>query len=239
MNSFILKIIAIVSMFCDHYGSGIIGHTTFLNMIGRLAFPIFAFQIAQGYIHTSDIKKYAFRLFVFSLISQAPFALFLSTFYDGFMLNVFFTMLLGILSIFCFDKIKNKYLGVLCVISITVVAELIKVDYGAYGVAIIFLFYIFSMLYNKKELPLKKKVLYKSLLVLVFVVITFLNYLDAFIQFPEYLNIYSMLMASTCFAIIPILFYNGKKGPSLKYLFYVFYPTHLLVLWAVHTYLLK
>ena len=70
MTSFVLKIIALITMFCDHFGDAFIGHTSALNVIGRIAFPIFAFQISEGYIHTKNIKKYIARLLIFAIISQ-------------------------------------------------------------------------------------------------------------------------------------------------------------------------
>lgn len=151
MTSFILKIIGILAMLCDHVGDSFIGHFSFLNLIGRIAFPIFAFQIVQGYINTHDLKKYAFRLFVFACISQIPFMLFLTTFYDSFYLNIFFTLLLGIICLYGYDKIKNKYLGLLFAILICTIAHFIQVDYGAYGVCVIFLFYFFSNAFSASE----------------------------------------------------------------------------------------
>ena len=70
MSSFVLKIIAVTTMLIDHSGYLIFGGFSFMNYIGRLAFPIFAFLITEGYIHTSNIKKYFFRLLVFAIISQ-------------------------------------------------------------------------------------------------------------------------------------------------------------------------
>jgi len=76
MSSFVLKIIAIITMFIDHVGYAIFGKFSFFNYIGRIAFPIFAFQISEGYSHTKDLKKYFLRLFIFAIISQVPFMLF-------------------------------------------------------------------------------------------------------------------------------------------------------------------
>lgn len=151
MTSFLLKLIGIVTMLCDHVGDSFIGHFSFLNLIGRIAFPIFAFQIVQGYMHTHNVKKYALRLFIFAFISQIPFMLFLSTFYDSYYLNIFFTLFLGVICLYGFDKIKNKYLGVLFAILICVVGHFIQVDYGAYGIAVIFIFYIFSNAFAANE----------------------------------------------------------------------------------------
>lgn len=92
-SSFALKIIAVICMLCDHLGDAIIKPFSFFNVIGRIAFPIFAFQITEGYIHTKDLKKYFKRLIIFAILSQIPFMLFLSTFTSPFTLNIFFTLL--------------------------------------------------------------------------------------------------------------------------------------------------
>ena len=76
MTSFVLKIIALISMFCDHFGDAFVKHFSFLNLIGRIAFPIFAFQISEGFSHTHNLKNYFIRLGAFALISQIPFSLF-------------------------------------------------------------------------------------------------------------------------------------------------------------------
>ena len=77
MSAFVLKIIAIITMFIDHIGYIFSnGKISYFNYIGRLAFPIFAFQISEGYLHTKNLKKYFLRLFLFALISQIPFMLY-------------------------------------------------------------------------------------------------------------------------------------------------------------------
>ena len=70
MTSFVLKCIAMVAMLIDHTSTAYFGYTTLFNVIGRIAFPIFAFQISEGYIHTKNLKKYFLRLFLFAVISQ-------------------------------------------------------------------------------------------------------------------------------------------------------------------------
>ena len=76
ISAFVLKIIAVITMTIDHSGYLIFGGSSFMNFIGRIAFPIFAFQITEGYTHTHNLKKYFLRLFAFALISQIPFMLF-------------------------------------------------------------------------------------------------------------------------------------------------------------------
>ena len=109
MTSFVLKIFAIITMFFDHLGYGIYGKISWMNYIGRLAFPVFAFQLTEGYSHTKDLKKYFSRLLIFAILSQIPFSLFHSIVSDDwFYLNIFFTLFMGLLSIFFFDKSPSK-----------------------------------------------------------------------------------------------------------------------------------
>ena len=94
MNAFHLKIIAVISMLFDHVGYFLnSGNFTFANYLGRLAFPIFAFQISEGYIHTKNLKKYLSRLGIFALISQIPFMLFEYSIGFDYTLNIFFIAL--------------------------------------------------------------------------------------------------------------------------------------------------
>ena len=221
MNSFVLKVIACVCMFCDHFGNAVFGSTTFLNYIGRFSFPIFCFQIVQGYIHTHNVKKYIIRLGVFSLISQIPFMLFYHFVFDSFSINVIFTLLFGLLTILIYDK-YNKFVGICSGLLLATISEVCCFDYGFFGVFIIFMFYL-----------LRDK---KITMTIVFVISVIINFLIPIIKIGlpfSYLflgNKYSLLMFFTCFAIIPILLFNGKKGKDAKYLFYIFYPTHLLIL---------
>ena len=87
MDLFWLKIIGIITMFIDHYHF-VIGGSLILNIIGRLAFPIFAFSLNEGYFHTSNLKKYLIRLFIFAIIIQIPAILFKL----NYPVNIFFTL---------------------------------------------------------------------------------------------------------------------------------------------------
>lgn len=207
-------------MLCDHAGYAFLGSFSFFNLIGRIAFPIFAFQIVQGYIHTSNLKKYALRLLIFACISQIPFMLFLSTFSNNLYLNIFFTLFLGVICLYGFDKIKNRYLKVLFVVLICILAHFMQVDYGAYGVLSIFVFYIFSKIFPNKYI-----------MCIFFILITIAKYLPNIIAYPSIYYVYIGCIIFTCISLIPICTYNGKKGTDVKYLFYAFYPVHLLILY--------
>ena len=244
MTSFALKIVALISMFCDHFGAAFYsGQLSYLNLIGRIAFPIFAFQISEGYIHTKNIKKYFVRLTIFALISQVSFSLFVHKFYNAsiFSLNVFFTLLLGLLAIYLYDYIiqlfnKNKenfvqsnkmvnvlqgiskFIGLIVVLLIGIIAETLDTDYGLWGVILVFVFYLFK---NRKLLT-----------TISFFILCALKYIESYIL-SNFNSIYLILALFTFLSIIFIDSYNGKQGKKIKYLLYIFYPLHLLLLYFI------
>lgn len=201
MDLFILKMIGIVTMFTDHWYH-VIGGSEVLNIIGRTAFPIFAFSLGEGYVHTKNLKKYLLRLFLFAIIIH------LMIFYMNYSLNIFFTLFTGLLIISLYHSKKINILpkiiiiGILCYISVK-----FDFDYGIYGILTIMIFHFF-----RQD---KIKITISFLL---------LNIAAPFISDISKIQIYSM------FGLIPIFLYNGKKGRNMKYFFYLFYPLHFLVL---------
>lgn len=236
MTSFILKIIAMSTMFCDHFGYALLHHFSFLNYIGRIAFPIFAFQISQGFKYTKNLKKYYIRLVSFALISQIPFSLYIHKFLpsSNSILNIFFTLLLGLLAINVYDYfakqeskefshkilgIPYKYiLGIMFVLFIAYLGELINVDYGFLGVVAIFSFYLFR---NSKLVT-----------AISYIAICACKYGFNILMYGFHIE-YIYLMLATMLPIIFILLYNGKQGYKIKYLLYLFYPLHLLALYLI------
>ena len=224
MSIFILKIIACVSMILDHIKYSFPSTENFFTMyLGRLAMPLFAFVATQGYIHTSDLKKYIKRLFIFSIISQIPFMLFRKLVDEGVLINVIFTLLLGIMTIYAFDKTKNKYLGFAISLIIIVIGELIQVDYGFFGVGLVFLFYLF------RDEKITLLFTYISFTFLYY----FIRYWNEIILGPSAIYQIIKYFIATVSPIILILLYNGKEGRKLKYFYYWFYPIHMMVLYII------
>lgn len=255
MTVFVLKIIAVVSMLIDHTGAVLFPENLWLRIIGRLAFPIYCFLIAQGARHTRSLGKYIGRLALFALVSEIPYDL---AFHAGLLTrgsNVYFTLLLGLIAaasalrlpeIFK-KRIKNetaaKVLGIACAVAVCAacayLGDLMDTDYGSYGVILIFIF----------ACPVR------WLSIAGFVLLTAYNYTIGIVSaeyFAQYGHYYSALVLwqggtvvyvtrqiqSFCLlSAIPIALYNGEAGEKkFKWFFYIFYPAHLLILWAIGTF---
>lgn len=227
MTSFVLKCIAVFSMFIDHISIASFKYTTLFNVLGRFAFPIFAFQITEGYTHTKDLKQYLYRLFVFAIISQIPFMLFESLFSNSLCINIFGTLFFGLLAIFLYDKISSK-LNINSIIKkvialtpaflLGVLSQLCNFDYGFWGIAIIVLFYIF------KDNKINMAIFFVIACIIKYAIITITH---------GYHYMYILLCLGTALSIVFICLYNGKQGKKIKYLLYIFYPVHLLILYFI------
>ena len=100
LDANMLRALACALMLCDHMWATIVPGNEWMTWLGRLAFPIFAFQIAEGFFHTSNFRNYAVRLLIFGLVSEIPFDLvYGSTILYPYHQNVMFTLLFGLLAI--------------------------------------------------------------------------------------------------------------------------------------------
>lgn len=206
MSLFILKIIGIITMFIDHYHY-IIGGPLILNIIGRIAFPIFAFSLVEGFFHTRDFKKYIGRILICAIILQAPAIIFKL----NYPVNIFFTLFTGLIIMKIYHSGKIHFLlKIVLTGGLTYIAKKCNFDYEIYGILTIAIFNIFR---GKK--------------ILIFFSFLILNIITALK--PEMFNLKEIQIYSM-FSLIPIFAYNGEKGKNMKYFFYLFYPVHFLIL---------
>ncbi len=161
MSGTALKWIAVISMLIDHTAEVLMNHNAALTDpiwaqiyvlmrgIGRIAFPIYAFLLVEGFLHTRDVKKYLTRMFLFAVVSEIPFdlAVFHTPFYWGYQ-NVFFTLFLGLLALAGIRWGTGLWKQALALIMCVGAAQLINCDYGAFGVFFIVLLYMTR--YDKK-----------------------------------------------------------------------------------------
>lgn len=107
MTAFILKLIASASMLIDHAGLMLFNDNPTMRMIGRLAFPIFAFFIAEGFRYTRDRAKYFMRVFALGLICQIVYTIADGSIYIGILL----VFSLSIMLMYLLDCLKTAVKG--------------------------------------------------------------------------------------------------------------------------------
>lgn len=207
LNSFQLKVLAIVLMVIDHIGAILLPQYRILRIIGRLAFPIFCFLLVEGFYHTRNVQKYMIRLFLFALGTEVIYDLaFRQTWLEFTHQNVFFTLALGVVMMLMIEKSSGIVPKAASAIIWMLIADLIRCDYSSGGLVMILIFYL---LHNRNSW-IKMLGTAAGNLVL---------------SFP-----YMGIQLYGALAAIPIGLYNGQEGRKMKYFFYVFYPLHLLIL---------
>ncbi|QZN78838.1 conjugal transfer protein TraX [Paenibacillus sp. DR312] len=132
--------IAMITMLIDHIGAVFFPHIIELRIIGRIAFPIYAFAVYIGYKHTRDVQKYIWRLFWIAIISQVPFM----AAFNHYSLNVVWTLWSALLVLFVIDKMPSKLLRIPIVIGAGLFMEISQMDYGMYGLLLVLLFRYFQ-----------------------------------------------------------------------------------------------
>jgi len=246
LSFFALKIIALLSMLWDHvthvWPLALTVEVLFFpevsetipallvlqratDYIGRIAAPIFLFSIANGYRHTRNFKKYALRLLIFACLAEWPYYLLF-----GFHGNIMFTLLLGLLTLRLVDwgNGKRDGLGYVLAAGVVIAAQYLSLTEGN-GSYILFIL----VFYWTEHWPVRRKALLWLFLM------PLSRYKLIWMFFSEQLFTYRwfhMLCLNALGPLLGVAFtfcYNGKKGaafPGDKYLWYIFYPTHLLLL---------
>jgi len=225
----VIKMIALSSMAFDHLGVFLFPGDIFFRIVGRLSFPLFAWAIANGAHFSKNINKYLMRILGLAFISQIPYLLLFKTYgVDKPGLNILFTLALGLFGIILIKKSDKLLIRIMIILLSALFAILMHVDYGAFGVLAIIVFYLF---YDK---PLKSSIFYTLLIVFFYLLPIVVNkYFGSIFKISEVniLEIYSPI------SLVFIASYSKKLGYDLKYLFYAFYPLHLFLIYLTAVYL--
>lgn len=224
----VLKIIACIAMLIDHMGLILFPKVLVLRFIGRLAFPIFAFLLAEGCFYTKNKLRHFLVLAGFAIIMQV--VLFIATGMTAFSIFMHFSIAVGICHLIdltdkCFRK-KQIILAVgfiliilfllVGVVYVDNTTSYLRSNYGMYAVFIPVVMYLVRKYIKKFHLFVNVFLICLSMVVM------------------HYFYPYALYQLCGCFAALIVLLYNGKKGKfNLKYLFYIFYPLHMVVLYGI------
>jgi len=200
-----LKLVAIVSMTIDHVGAILLPQMGWLRIIGRVAFPLFAYQLAVGYLHTSNVSRYVLRLAIWGLIAQPIYMIAFGV--RLWSLNIFATLLLGLLAIWGWDH--RRWWAVALALSLAAVQLWLPAmgpDYGLYGVLLCLASFV--LFQHKEQLVISHGLL---------------HVVAGTIFWPS--QIYAL--ASIPFILWPPRL-RLRRLPG--WLFYAYYPAHLALL---------
>lgn len=210
----VLKWIAVLTMVIDHVGAILFPDQIWMRVIGRVAFPIYAYCLAEGFRYTSDYRRYLGRLALFAILSEIPFDLaFYGVPFSFAHQNVFFTLTLGLILLWVLERFREQLL--LCAGAFVVLcflAQALHMDYGAGGLLMVFAFYL-------AQQGTSPWIGWG-----IFVFINLFGYAGG-VQWAAIL------------ALLPIGLYSGKAGKKKQRFFYWIYPLHLLLLWIIEKYI--
>ncbi|RDY27015.1 conjugal transfer protein TraX [Romboutsia weinsteinii] len=220
LDSFTLKIIAIITMLLDHiytYMTPVgVDVPIWFGYLGKLSAPIFFYLIVEGFFHTRDRKKYLSRLAIFGVLMIGVGMIF------GIHNNIFLSLTLSILILMIIDYAKyseKKIMWIPAIVSVVILGFIyIFTEASLYGLGMTLIFYIF----REKKMTMALIYVLFSLLP----VFSIIGMPEAYEQL--FLFDYQWMMV---FSIILILMYNGKlglKNTFTKWMFYIFYPAHLI-----------
>lgn len=239
-----LKLLACITMLIDHVGYALVypiyqqmriinGNTIvaarilntaylFLRGIGRLSFPIFAFLLVEGFLHTRSRKKYAFRLAIGAVLSEIPYNLVVSgSPVWRYQQSIMITLLLGFCALLAMEHCRKLAWKPVAMIPFAILAELFCADYGWGGVALIALYELSRHMYNRNLIR------FCGMLVL-------FHYMpSAMLRFG---NFSLPMQALGALSMLFIVAYDGRKvtgSKAIQWSFYLFYPLHLLVLYFI------
>jgi hypothetical protein len=230
-----IKTIAILAMLIDHIAWSFVHTYTvpgqLMHVIGRLTAPIMCYFIAQGYIHTRSFKKYLLRMGIFALIAHIPYVLESNERITFFPFSVMYTLTLGLVAIYAYDKIKNKVLRWLAIIVIGILA--MPGDWLFFGIAFCLIFYIYRDNFKKQCIGIICVGLSEVLLATIASAVVGRDIMTAVLQ--------NLFQLSIIFSLPILYLYNGKRGGGGKFSrwgFYIFYPLHLLIIALIKIFLL-
>lgn len=216
-----LKLIACITMFIDHFGYAIVMELPFsfvpdlyyaCRILGRIAFPIYCFLLAEGMRRTRSPKKYILRLAIGILLAELPFDILFEGGFSWAGQSVMVTLTLGALMLLCMQKAEKKWMKTLLVLPFAFIADICKSDYGGWGVGMIAVFALID------------GVGLQTICVLL------LSFMKTSARIP---HIGIPLRTFAVLAMIPISCYSGVKrtqSKAIQWMFYVFYPAHLVLL---------
>ncbi|MCL2839858.1 MAG: conjugal transfer protein TraX [Defluviitaleaceae bacterium] len=248
LNAYQLKWIAIIGMVLSHMVAAwweIIPNWLAFPMwaAGGLTFPIMAFFAVEGYRHTSNLKRYILRLFIVGLIAAPFHILALGMTLGGGnpslypWVNIMFSIILGLLTLVLYDKIKSRVAFWLIYVIIIVPFSFIFFEWYFIGITMILLHYIIK---NETVRRVVSGLFAAVMFMILAISMSFMQTIEgytrisgALLTYPEFIPVMFVFPIGIIVSALLVKNYNGERGKKMKWLFYIVYPLHFIVLIGV------
>ena len=231
----LLKLIAMLAMLIDHLGAVVFPQYRFMRIIGRMAFPLYAYCLVAGCIYTKDILRYIERIALLLLVSQplyvvvmnhmsgsmyavsfaespvhAAFNFYLESFHDP---SILFTLLIGLILLW---SIRDRKFIITACVGIFLYFTYRIMDYSWRGIVLMLLLYLFS----------SRPILSMPL------VTAFMIWWGMQGNGYSFMGISFGIQMFAIFALPLIYIPTNSRIKLPKFVFYLFYPAHLLLVWG-------
>ena len=235
LTSRALHILAMTFMLMDHMWATVFSDYQWLTQVGRIAYPIFAFMLVEGFVHTSNFKKYMGRMLIFAVITEIPFNLMVAdTVFYPYHQNVLWTFVIALLLMYINELAKKKdkwWLTLITAAATCLIGYILGIvtfsDYNGPGVLMVLIFYFFRGR-NWWNYVLQLVAMYY---------INFELLRGLTINVELFGHSFELVQQGLALLALPFIWlYQGRRGKKTKafqYFCYAFYPMHMLVLWFV------
>lgn len=219
LSSATIQLIAIISMTIDHVGLFLLGDFVPFRIVGRLAFPLFALMLVEGFKYTSSRQKYFLRIVVAAFVAVLPTFILSTMTKIEYSHNALFTLAFSLLALMLAEKGR---IALIALPMVVLLPGVLNCEYGVHGALMILGFYYADRLFAKNRIL---RIASQAVVL-------------AFMMFSLALYYSWGILCLGVLAIIPIALYSGKKGKRLPRLFgYIYYPAHLFLILLIKLFL--
>ena len=250
MSIFVLKLLAMGTMLVDHIGYRLAGNPTWMRVIGRTAFILYAFLMAESYCHLKDkpqrLKSHVGKLLLLCLVSEIPYDLCtVKKLFDFSTQNVIFTLTSGFLALILSGTLIKKLAarktaaiaaGAAVFILLACFSHLIRADFGFFGVLLIGLFYLYLRRADSMDLGKRAACLAGICVSYAALYIWTQSGFGGWTQITESVFRYRWWLLGMLVPFVIILFYNrklGRRSRRFSIVYSWFYPAHMAVLYLI------
>lgn len=222
-----LRDLALGTMILDHLASGFLPTGSplwiILRLLGRISMPLMCFFLAEGFYHTSSLRRYALRLLAFAVLSHIPFAVYFGV--DPLReTGVLWGLLMGLLALAVWKQETWSWWKKIPVMAVLTALSL-PADWGYISVVWVLAFGVFR---GNRRRQLVRFTLSGLLLYV-------LPVAGELMQSAQGWSLYGYRLGF--FLAIPLMIsYNGRRAPgrpAARWAVYAVYPVHLALLAAL------